>query len=93
MLGRTPSTSQGEKKVPGYAERVDLSFKAEYDNIQQNLKQAYKVNKMRYDRKESRSNFAVRDLVWLYVPSIRQGRTRKFFCLWRGPHIIIDKTL
>lgn len=44
------------------------------------------------DRKESGSNFAVGDLVWLYVPSIRQGKTRKFSCLWRGPYTVTDKT-
>ena len=36
--------------------------------------------------------FVVGDLVWLYVPAIKSGRTKKFSCLWRGPYTVIDKT-
>ena len=32
------------------------------------------------------------DRVWLYNPAIKQGRTRKFANLWRGPYTIVDKT-
>lgn len=30
--------------------------------------------------------------VWLYTPAIKQGRTKKFACLWCGPYTVVDKT-
>ena len=33
----------------------------------------------------------VGDRVWLYVPAVKQGRTRKLSLLWSGPYTIIDR--
>lgn len=30
--------------------------------------------------------------MWLYVPAVKQGRTKKLSSLWRGPYTILDKT-
>jgi len=73
-------------------EQVGLSLKVAYSKIRQNIEEAYKANKLRYDKKESGNNFSVGDLVWLYVPAVKPGRTKKFSCLWQGPYTVIDKT-
>jgi len=47
---------------------------------------------LRYDKKESGHSFSVGDLVWLYIPAVKLGRTKKFSCLWWCPYTVIDKT-
>ena len=34
----------------------------------------------------------VGDRVWLYVPKVKQGQSKKFTLLWRGPYTVINKT-
>ena len=29
--------------------------------------------------------------MWLYVPAVRQGRTKKLASFWRGPYTVIDR--
>ena len=43
------------------------------------------------DQTISGEAFQVGDRVWLFVPAIRKGQTKKFASLWRGPYTIIDK--
>ena len=71
---------------------VALSLKDAYEKVRQNIEEAHKANKRRYDDKESGDRFSIGDLVWLHVPAIKQGRTKKFLNLWRGPYTVIDKT-
>ena len=92
MFGRVSSSSEGAKEVPSYVEEVGLSLKTAYNNIRQSIEKTHKANKSRHDKKVSGCNFAVGDLVWLYVPAVKPGRTKKFSCLWRGPYTVIDKT-
>ena len=62
-----------------------------YDDVRQRLNEAHKKNKRRCDEKVTGSNLTVGDRVWLYVPAVKQGRTKKFSSLWRGPYTIIDR--
>ena len=32
------------------------------------------------------------DRVWLYVPAVKPGKTKKLSTLWRGPYTVIDRT-
>ena len=82
MLGRIPLFSGGGKEIPEYVEHVGLSLRAAYSKVRQNAEKAHKTNKSRYDKKDSGYNFAVGDLVWLYVPAVKPGQTKKFSCLW-----------
>ena len=91
MLGRLPS-SDGEKDVAEYVKEVVSSLKSAYDKVRHNIEEAHKANKGRHDDKETGSRFSVGDLVWLHVPAIKQGRTKKFSSLWQGPYTVIDKT-
>ena len=91
MLGRF-SSPDGEKEVAEYVKEVALSFKDAYDKVRHNIEEAHKANKRRHDNKESGDKFSIGDLVWLYVPAIKQGRTKKLSSLWKGPYTVIDKT-
>ena len=35
--------------------------------------------------------FQVGDWVWLYIPVVSTGHTKKFGSFWRGPYTIVDK--
>ena len=32
------------------------------------------------------------DRVWLFVPAMKKGKTKKLASLWRGPYTVVDKT-
>ena len=84
--------SDREKDAAEYVKEVTSSLKSAHDKVQYNIEETHKANKRRYDDKESGSRFSVGDLVWLYVPAIKQGITKKFSSLWQGPYTVIDKT-
>ena len=75
-----------------YVKEVTSSLKSAYDKVRHNIEEIHKVNKRRHDNKELGRRLSVGDLVWLYLPAIKQGRTKKFSSLWQGPCTVIDKT-
>ena len=36
--------------------------------------------------------FQCGDRVWLYVPVVKRGQSKKLTSFWRGPYMVIDKT-
>ena len=92
MLGRElPSTEEGERKIPEFVEEVSRSLKEAYEDVRQKLDEAHKKNKAIYDRSVKGSVLTIGDRVWLYIPAVKPGRTRKLSSLWRGPYTIIDR--
>ena len=47
--------------------------------------------KARYDRKASSGGFKVGDLVWLYNPQRKKGRSPKLQEPWEGPYAVITR--
>lgn len=45
-----------------------------------------------YDKNSNSCTFQIGDRVWLFVPAVTTGRTKKFASFWRRPYTIIDKT-
>ena len=89
MLGRVPPSDEVEKKeVPEFMEEVCRSLKTVYSDVRQKLTESYQRNKTRHDERTTGKILHVGDRVWLYVPAIKQGRTKKFALLWRGPYTI-----
>ena len=92
MLGMVPLPGEGEEKeIPEFVEDVNRSLKGIYDDVRRKLNEAHQRNKFKYDEKVAGGNLTVGDRVWLYVPAMKQGRTRKLSSLWRGPYTIIDR--
>ena len=92
MLRRVPPPEEGEKnEVPEFVEEVSRSLKETYDDVRQKLKEAHKKNKVIYDKGVAGSSHIIGDRVWLYIPSMKQERTRKLSSLWQGPYTIIDR--
>ena len=92
MLGRVPSPAEGgEKEVPKFVEDISRSLKEVFEDVRLKLNQVHQRNKAKYDEKVAGSNLAIGDRVWLYVPAVKQGRTKKLSSLWRGPYTVIDR--
>ncbi|CAB0006645.1 unnamed protein product [Nesidiocoris tenuis] len=45
--------------------------------------------KDRHDRSCNAPSFAVRDMVYLYTPAVKKGKTKKFNKFWAGPYKIV----
>ena len=59
--------------------------------VRQRSHEAHQRQKQVKDQTLSGEAFQVGDRVWLFVPAIKKGQTKKFASLWRGPYTIIDK--
>ena len=93
MLGTVPLPRGGEEKeIPEFVQEINHSLKGVFDDVRQKLKDAHRKNKERHDEKNAGSRLAVGDRIWLYVPAVKQGRTRKLSSLWRGPYTVIDRS-
>ena len=92
MLGRVSLPGEGEEKeIPEFVEDVNCSLKGVYDDVRRKLNEAHQKNKSKYDEKVAGSDLTVEDRVWLYVPAVKQGKTRKLSSLWCGPYTVIDR--
>ena len=92
MLGRVPLPRKGEEKeVLDFVEDMNRSLKGVYNDVRWKLNKADQRNKSKYDKKVAGSNLTVEDRVWVYVPAVKQERTRKLSLLWCGPYTIIDR--
>ena len=89
ILGQVGSAE--EMQVPQFVEDLSCNLTNMFKEIRIKLNKAHQRNKTRYDKGVTGSSLCVGDRVWLYVPAIKQGRTKKLSSLWRGPYTIIDK--
>ena len=79
MIGA--SIQQKESTVPDFVNRLNSSLKKVYSCVRENIKVAHHCNKTRYDQNTTRTHFSVGDQVWLHVPAVKTGRTKKLSCL------------
>ena len=89
MLGRVQHL---KKKLPQYVQNVQRSLKDTFSSVRQHLDAAHQRQKLSADRSSTgESTFQVGDIVWLYIPAVKTGLSRKLSSLWRGPYTILDK--
>ena len=103
MYGRSPNLlvdvflgrSQGQEGFTSYPEFVcetHQTLSSTYSSVRQHLHQAYHRQKQSNHHSKGINEFQRGDIVWLYVPAVKKGRTKKLLSLWRGPYTVIDKT-
>ena len=88
LLGRAQTQGQ---ELPDYVRKMQSSLKSAFSVVRQRLHKAHQRQKQLKDQAIAGDAFQVGDRVWLFVPAIKKGQTRKFSSLWRGPYTIIDK--
>ena len=101
MFGRSPSLPvdvmlghmlQQKKKIPQYVQNIQRSLKGTFSLVRQQLDAAHQRQKRSVDKASTgECLFQVGDIVWLYVPAIMSGLSRKLSSLWRGPYTVLDK--
>ena len=63
----------------------ELSTSLRRFSCSDHLDKGHERSKKRYDKDARGETFAVGDQVWLYVPAVKRGRTKKLASFWRGP--------
>ena len=91
MIGAAVKQKEPTVTVPQFVRNLHSSLKTVYSQVREGSKAAHCRNKTRYDQHTSTTHFSIGDQVWLYVPAVKAGTTKKLACLWRGPYTIIDK--
>ena len=81
VLGR-PSTSTGG--VPQFVQKTQTVLHSAFLHVRQHLQQAHQRQKQVADASSVGEAFQVGDRVWLYVPKVKQGQSKKFTSLYGG---------
>ena len=89
MLGRI--TDNQVMGYPQFVQKLQQTLKSSFILVQQHLKAAHARRKRLYDQRSQDTKFHTGELVWLFVPAVKTGRTRKLASLWRGPYTVLDK--
>ena len=87
MLGRAPP----DTSCPEFVQDLHRTLKRSFDLTRCRLRAAHLRGKTQYDRHGHHTPFHNGDRVWLFVPAVKPGRTKKFASLWRGPYTVLDK--
>ena len=72
-------------------ENLKTSLKTAYKTVAKANRSSYQNNKKLYDRKANTRKFEVEELVYLYNPAMKPGRSRKFYRPWAGPFKVIKR--
>ena len=92
MLGRASLEEQTDT-LPQYVQHLQRSLREAYTRVRNHLDLAHKRQKSHcHQGKFATEELRVGDRVWLFVPAVKAGRTKKLASLWRGPYTVIDKT-
>lgn len=48
--------------------------------------------KERFDERATEVPYQVGDTVWIYIPALQQGLSRKLMKFWSGPYVLVEQT-
>ena len=77
--------------VPEFIREVRKSVRVACDKIRRNLKKNRQIRR-EAQRVNTGEPINIGDRVYLFVPAVKSGRTKKLSSLWRGPYTVVDKT-
>ena len=93
MMGRGEAhDGAGSRKVSDYTRQLRNTLKVAYDTVRSNVLRSKQKQKVNYEKDGISEEFSVGDRVWLFIPAVKTGRTKKLASLWRGPYMVIDRT-
>ena len=90
MLGRFDQDELPE--YPDFVQDLHGKLKESFSIANKRLSDANARQKKAYDKRCHGVDFKVGDRVWLYVPAVKPGKTKKLSSLWRGPYTVLDRT-
>ena len=88
MFGHTPEVP---RPVPEYVAHVRNTLEAAFRAVRDRTQAQQRRQKTYYDRRCHGNPYSVGDLVWLHVPYVKRGQTRKLHRPWHGPYLIAKK--
>ena len=91
LIGAPVKQKESSYTMPEFVSRLNYSLKHVYSCVRESIKAAHQHNKDRYDQHVTCTHFSIGDQVWLYVPAVKTGQTKKLASLWRGPYTVVDK--
>ena len=93
MLGRERE-EQDPDNMPQYVQRLQQSLRHAFTLARHHTNLTHKRQRERQYRGTASpaGDLKIGDRVWLFVPAVKTGRTKKFASLWRGPYTVLDKT-
>ncbi|CAH1253110.1 RTL1 [Branchiostoma lanceolatum] len=74
-------------QAQGVREELDMAYR----RARQNMETAHRRQKDVYDRKCHGGGFSVGDQVWLSIPAVPRGLSKKFFPKWKGPYRVVTR--
>ena len=90
MLGRIKE--EDFMSYPQYVQQLHHKFKDAFSLAREKVSTGQKRQKAAHDHRSQGTELKVGDRVWLYVPAVKSGRTKKLSSLWRGPYTVLDRT-
>ena len=98
MLGRERE-EQDPDNMPQCVQRLQQSLRHAFTLVHHhtNLTHTNLTHKRQRERQyrgtaSPAGDLKIGDRVWLFVPAVKTGRTKKFASLWRGPYTVLDTT-
>ena len=79
------------KDVPAYVSNLHKSLHNTYTTVRTHIQSAHDRNKQRYDASKPYLPYTIGDQVWLHVPVMKNGTSKKFASQGCGPYTILDK--
>lgn len=90
MLGRIEETDVLD--YPTFVQDIHSKLKCAVGETRVRISTSHERKRAKHSKDSRGAEFKNGDWVWLYVPAVKQGRTKKLSSLWRGPYTILDKT-
>ena len=79
------------RSYPQFIQDAHKQMTASCNIAQQHLWAQHLHNKKLHDKDTTAVPFSAGDRVWLYIPVVSKGKTKKFTAFWKGPYTIVDK--
>ena len=92
MLGRKPQ-EEDPQDMPQYVQQLQQSLRNAFTLVRHHLDLSHRRSKEHQygGTAHAAEDLRIGDRVWLFVPAVKTGRTKKLASLWRGPYTVIDK--
>ena len=88
MYGREPHQPEAASE---YVRNLRSTLDEAHERAREHLRTAQRRQKDYYDRRVAGQEIKVGDRVYLHVPAMKTGRTKKLHSPWQGPHLVVKK--
>jgi hypothetical protein len=88
----TPKCEYTEKNLREHIHKLVSQLEVVRKISQRHAEQNQAKMKERYDERASEIPFQVGDSVWIYIPAVQPGLSRKLMKFWSGPYLLVEQT-